>query len=349
MVDALERQGHQVCCFDSGKAYGQVLRGAMGLWNTLRGYPWNSVAWFSPARRQRAEAVAREADRVGADLVFCTSTLDAPVNANIPYVIWLDNTWALLDRSASALPFSLAAKAEIDRLERQALQEAAAVLPFSRHVAENVVSYYAIPAARVMPVGCGAGPMPPFEGEKSFREGHLLFVAKHLFSAKGGDLVLEAFRLVRAVRPETKLVLIGNEEARQKAAGMEGVEVHGFLSRDQLNRYFHDAAMLVQPMLSDPWGQVYLEAMKARAVVVSVNVGALPELTDDGRLAVLIDRPDARVLADAVLATYARSQVELDGMTWQAQALVLDSHGWDSVGQRTAEVLQRAMGKGTAA
>jgi glycosyltransferase involved in cell wall biosynthesis len=92
-------------------------------------------------------------------------------------------------------------------------------------------------------------------------------------------------------------------------------------------------------MLADPWGQVYLEAMKARAVVVSLNVAAVPELTDNGRLGVMIGKADARELADAVLATYARPQLELDQLTREAQSRVLGLHSWPAVGARTAAAL----------
>ena len=83
--------------------------------------------------------------------------------------------------------------------------------------------------------------------------------------------------------------------------------------------------MLVQPMLADPWGQVYIEAMKARAIVVSCNVGAVPELTRDGSEGVMVDTPSPEALAEAVLDVYARPQAELDAMTRAAQARVTTS------------------------
>ncbi len=152
-------------------------------------------------------------------------------------------------------------------------------------------------------------------------------------------MLLEAFPLIRAQRPQTKLVLIGNDEAKQKAAGMEGVEVHGFVERQTLNRFFHDAAMLVQPMLADPWGQVYLEAMKARAVVVSLDVAAVPELTCSGKYGVMVPEPKPEIIAQAVLDLYARSQSELDAMTREAQARVVGLHGWKAVGERAVSAL----------
>lgn len=342
LARALRDLGVGVETFDSG-AYGASFRSVQGMRNLLQGYPWNAVAWFAPARRLRARKVAEEARNRQADVVLCTSTLDAPVGTGVRYCLWIDNTWRLLGRSAVSPGFSAAAASEVDRLERLALQGACHVFTFSRHVRDSVLRDYGVSPGRATAVGCGSGPLPPQTGNKRFADGHLLFVAKHLFAEKGGDLVLSAFPTIRRARPQTRLVLVGNRDAAQRAKGMEGVEVHGYIPRETLNALFHGAAMLVQPMIADPWGQVYLEAMKARAVVVSLRVGALPELTEDGRLGVLVDEPDADALARAVLDTYARGEAALDTMTRQAQARVLATFEWPAVARRILDGLHRAV------
>lgn len=339
LIAALEARGHKCVPIDSS-CLSISEKALFGARNALQGFPWNVVSWFGPARKRRGAHVADRARREACDLVICTGTLDAPVGESVKYAIWLDNTFALLQRSAVNLPYSPSAVAEIEQRERLALNGACSVLTFSDHVRESVIRDYGVSNEKVHAVGCGSGPLPPFLGEKDFSQGHLLFVAKHLFSSKGGDLLLEAFPVIRAQRPQTKLILIGNAEARAKAAGMEGVEAYGFVERDVLNRFFHEASMLVQPMLADPWGQVYLEAMKARTVIVGLNVAALPELTDEGRLGVLIDDDDPHQLAEAVLGTYSRPQAELDQLTCEAQARVLENYSWAAVGQRVANALK---------
>ncbi len=338
LIAALEARGHTCVPIDSS-CLSISEKALLGAGNALRGLPWNAVSWFGPARKRRGTHVANIARHNDCDLIICTGTLDAPVSEGVNYAIWLDNTFALLQRSAVKLPYPPSVVAQIEQLERSALNGARSVLPFSRHVRDSVIRDYGVHHDKVHAVGCGSGSLPPFTGEKDFSRGHLLFVAKHLFSSKGGDLLLKAFPIIRAQRPQTKLILIGNAEARAKAAGMEGVEAHGFVERDVLNRFFHDASMLVQPMHADPWGQVYLEAMKARTVIVSLNVAALPELTDGGNLGVLIDEASPRKLAEAVLSTYAIPQAELDQLTRKAQARVLDHYSWPAVGQRVDSAL----------
>lgn len=333
MVQALRSLDLSVATLDS-KTFGTGTRIKHAIGNVLTGNPWRQSARFGAARKLRADKVAEVARQQNVDLVFCTSTLDAPADRQIKYTIWLDNTWHLFATSLLGPGYSAAVNAEIDRLERLALGGAAHVFAFSEHVKADIVLHYGIAARNVTVIGCGSGPLPPFVGEKRIADGHLLFVAKHQFAQKGGELVLEAFQKIRKERPQTKLIVVGTEEARSKAAGMDGVEVHGFLSRSRLNELFYGASMLVQPMLGDSWGQVYLEAMKARAVVVALYVAALPELTDGGRLGVLIPKPDPDLLADAVLATYSQPQTKIDILTAEAQIRVGKLYDWDVIAKR---------------
>jgi glycosyltransferase involved in cell wall biosynthesis len=334
---ALVRRGVEIVPIDSRlvSRAGKLPYLAQALWS---GLPAAGVSWSRPLRQKRARFLARQARAAGAQMVLCTGTLDAPLGQGIPYAIWFDNTWNLLRNSDAKPDWRPRALDAIDALEREALAGAAMVLPFSRHVRDDVIAHYDVPPERVQAVGCGSGPMPPFTGAKDFASGHLLFVAKHLFVQKGGELVLEAFRILRMVRPQSRLVLIGNDEARRKAAGIEGVEVHGYVERDTLNGFFRDAAMLVQPMLSDPWGQVHLEAMKARAVVVALDRAALPELTEGGKAGVLVREASPAAIANAVLKTWQRPQAELDAMTLHAQALAT-AQDWDAVADRVARGL----------
>jgi glycosyltransferase involved in cell wall biosynthesis len=286
-------------------------------------------------RRRRGEYVAREAARLVADHVLCCGSLDAPVGCGVRYSLWMDNTWHLLCRGRTAPGWARGRPfAYVDELERRSLNDASCVLTFGQHVRADIIDHYGVPEERVFAVGCGSGETPPFRGPKDYARGHLLFVAKHLFASKGGEIVLEAFDIIRARRPQTKLVVVGSDDVVARLHGRPGVEAHGFVSRETLNGFFHGAAMLVQPMLADPWGQVYLEAMKARAIVVSLRIAALPELTDDGRLGVLVDAPSPENVAEAVLATYARPQAELDALAQEAQERTLRLYGWDAVADR---------------
>ncbi len=117
------------------------------------------------------------------------------------------------------------------------------------------------------------GAIAPYDGPKSYDKPALLFVAKHLFKAKGGLLLLEALRSRpiasgpdlrldhrrRRAQPRLRRRPARRHPARRICRG----EAAAALSRE--------STLLVQPMLNDPWGQVYLEAM------VSAHAGHGPQ------------------------------------------------------------------------
>jgi len=330
---ALIAKGVDIVPFDS-RVVGKPGKAMAAAWNLVRGLPAREISRFDGIRALRSRAVAAAAEAAGVDHILCTSSIDAPAPTAIPYSIWIDDTVHLLEQMPMAPGFTGRAARMVDALDRAAFLAAAHVLPFSRHVGEDVVNHYGVPREKVFAVGCGSGPIPPFEGVKSYADGDLLFVAKHQFSEKGGDLLLEAWPGIRARRPLTRLTLIGSEAAVERARGIEGVTAHSYVPWDDLVAKFHGASFLVQPMLSDPWGQVYLEAMKSRAIVVSLNHRALPELTDEGGNAFLIERATPQLLAEAVLAAYAMPQGRLEDMAEAAQKATLERHGWESVADR---------------
>lgn len=333
LARALTAKGIDIVPFDS-RIVGKAGKAAAAAWNLLRGLPTRDISRFDMLRSLRGRAVTAAAEAAGVDHILCTSSIDVPTPTAIPYSIWIDDTVHLLEQMPMAPGFSERAAEMVDALDSAAFQSAAHVLPFSRHVGEDVVRHYGVPSEKVFAVGCGSGPIPPFNGKKNYADGDLLFVAKHQFSEKGGDLLLEAWPEIRARRPQTRLTLIGSQAAVDRAQGLEGVTAHAYLPWDDLVAKFHGASFLVQPMLSDPWGQVYLEAMKSRAIIVSLNHRALPELTDGGSHAFLIERATAPLLAAAVLAAYAAPQAQLDAMAEAAQKAAIERHGWDSVADR---------------
>jgi len=331
---ALGQLGADMGFIDSSCAFGYATKLVLAAAGYLAGKPLRSVSWREPARRRRGAFVEYRARALQADHVLCMGSLDAPQYSSRPYSIYMDNTWDLLWNSpARPAGFTDRDYAEIDAAEREVLGCARHVFAFSHHVRANLIRHYRIPEERALAVGCGSGPIRPFRGEKDYAKGHLLFVAKHLFAEKGGNLVLEAFETIRRCRKQTKLVIIGNDVLRDRLRGRTNVTVHGYLPWEELQSLYNGSSMLVQPMLSDPWGQVYLEAMKTRTIVVSLNVAAVPEITDGGRLGIMVDEPTPPALAEAVLEAFDHPQ-RLTDIAREAQQRVEERYTWRAVAQR---------------
>lgn len=308
----------------------------------LRG---ETVRRSAAARRHCARVVARELARNGATHVLHTGTFDLPAlpsrNA-VSHYLFCDHTWDLARRHhAQAAEFDGRETREFEALERHSYAQMRHIFTFGRYVRDNLVCHYGIDPARVTAVGSGMGRIGSYVGVKDYVNGPLLFVAKHLFVEKGGPLVLEAFRLIRARKPRARLVIVGSEKHRAFADGQEGVRFHTHLPWEELEGLYHQAALMVQPMFNDPWGQVYLEALLSRTPVVGLRRNGLPEILEGGRHGFLVDAASAEALADTVLEALS-DPARLHAMGLSGQRHVLDTYSWDRTAVRMHEALSAA-------
>jgi glycosyltransferase involved in cell wall biosynthesis len=150
---------------------------------------------------------------------------------------------------------------------------------------------------------------------------------------KGVHVLLDAFEKVLAVRPGTRLELIGGPWVRsvdeinihhdprvRKLNRFYGKESYidllqrrlrmgldtkvsrvGVLRHEELSDRMRAAALMVMPSLSEPFGMPVAEAMATGLPVVASRVGGLPELVVDGKTGLLVDPDDPAALAEAIL------------------------------------------------
>ncbi|HEX7008046.1 MAG TPA: glycosyltransferase family 4 protein, partial [Alphaproteobacteria bacterium] len=227
------------------------------------------------------------------------------------------------------------AHARYDALEAEAYGQMTHIFTFGEYVRRNLIEHYGVPESRVTAVGSGMGRIAPYDGPKDYGAARLLFVAKHYFEAKGGRLVLDAFRLLAPHHPEARLTVVGSERPAWLADPLPNVEFLPFVPWSDLERLFREATLLVQPMLNDPWGQVYLEALVSRTPVVGLNRNGLPEIVDYGRHGFLIDEPRATDLAAALIDALTHPG-RLMEMGLSGQRHVLERYSWDRVARRIA-------------
>jgi glycosyltransferase involved in cell wall biosynthesis len=295
------------------------------------------------ARDALSLQVTEATARLGVRHVLHTGTLDLPAFDLLPgirHYLYCDQTWDLsLQHRVDVGDYGARALDEFERLEAEAVRSVDHVFTFGRYVRDNLVEHYGLPPERVSVVGSGMGPIEPFGGVKSFAPPRLLFVAKHLFAAKGGPLVVAAFRIALAKRPDLRLTIVADPSSRRHVPRHPSIAFRARLPWAELQSLYRGASLLVQPMLNDPWGQVYLEALMSRTPVLGLDRNGLPEIVAGGRCGFLVERPDPRLIAEAILDAVADPE-RLARMGRIGQAHVLDTYGWDRVAAAIANVSQ---------
>ena len=340
VASALERRGVTVEAIHPH--VGRVTKAAIALRDLLvgRGRPVSSeqVLRSLSMRRRLAAQVAQAARRQGVRHVLHTGTFDLlpeqTAETDVRHYLYCDHTWALARKHhVHATRYSGRAERAFEQAERASLASLAHVFTFGSYVRDNLIAHYGLPPERVTAVGSGMGAIEPWTGPKDFTRPRLLFVAKHIFQAKGGPLLLEAFQRAHQRRPDLELTVVGDERSRRFVPPTRGITFHAHLPWEELQRQYREATLLVQPMLNDPWGQVYLEAMTSRTPVMGLARNGLPELVDGGNHGFLVDRADPDALAEAILCALA-DPLRLERMAETAQRHVLGAYSWDRVAER---------------
>jgi glycosyltransferase involved in cell wall biosynthesis len=211
-----------------------------------------------------------------------------------PYVAWSDCTFRdYVDIFHCREQFSPDDLDRIEQAEAAWLQNARRVLFTSRWAAERAISHYALDASRVGSVGIfGEIEMPPrddYAGGKEFA-----FISTN-FQAKGGPIVLSAFREVRKRHADACLIVVGQRPTEVLADS--SVSFVGFLRKEVQREYqrllqiLGRARALVHPTKSDISPLLIVEAGYLGCPVISSRKFGIPELVDDERTGLLLDDP----------------------------------------------------------
>lgn len=209
----------------------------------------------------------------------------------------------------------------------RAARRADEVIVISEWTRARVVEQLELDPARVHAIHLGVDHALFAPDGAVAREPFLLYPARP-WPHKNHARLFEAFALVRATRPELRLVLtgVGHEQARLPP----GVETLGSVPTNELVSLYRRAAAVVFPSLYEGFGLPPVEAMACGCPVASSNAGALPEVLGDA--AVLFDPLDPEAIVAGISEALERADelahrgpVRAAAFTWEATARAHDT------------------------
>jgi glycosyltransferase involved in cell wall biosynthesis len=293
------------------------------------------------AVRVRSRLVRRQLRRFGCDVDVAVLVRGLYEPLDCPYALFIDSTTALTQAGWPPLALGPGSHAWSVRADSAQLHRAAHVFTASRHVAEHVVLDYGIPHDRVSTIGGGLNyALAEVPQHRPSSVPTVLFVG-HDFRRKGGDVLVEAFRRVRAEIPTAQLQLVGRQTSRVE--GGAGVVVLGEVDdRRRLSQLYSAASVFCLPARFEPYGLVLLEAMAHGVPCVGTRVGAIPEILADGNLGLLVDAEDPAGLADTLI-TLLRNRELRGTLSKRGRADVEATKTWDMVADRLVQTLLREL------
>jgi glycosyltransferase involved in cell wall biosynthesis len=186
---------------------------------------------------------------------------------------------------------------------RVAMSRATRVIASSQSTARDLAAFAPGAAITVIYPGSflasSASPLPAPRGGRSY-----ILCVGTLEPRKNLGTVLEAYRLLVEQEPNVPgLLVVGaadwmasDVQAYAQRLGIaERVKLTGFVSDDELQSLYQQAAMLVYPSLYEGFGFPPLEAMSNGCPVIASNVSSLPEVV--GEAGVLVEPTDAAQLS----------------------------------------------------
>jgi glycogen synthase len=252
----------------------------------------------------------------------------------VPYVIMLDYTTALAMRNYPPWVTGLDERTTSTwlALEARAYAGAAHLFVFGPQTERSLVEHYAVDPQRVSIMRSSGHFDEPFAGARAFGTKRILFNGSE-FHRKGGDRVLEAFRLLRSRMPEATLVVVG------KALGLDGdgIENPGpITSPREMERRFLEADVVVAPARCDPYPGFLIEAMNYGVPCVTSAVDGMPDIVTHERSGLVLENCEPAELADA-LHSLLQAPERLRQMSAFARARVKQDLNWETIATRIAE------------
>lgn len=178
--------------------------------------------------------------------------------------------------------------------------------------------------------------------------GLLVLYAGRLAPEKNIDLAIRSFRAIKEIRPEARMVLVGDGPDRMRLE-RENPDLYftGFLSGQELSAHYASSDVFLFPSLTDTFGNVVTEAAASGLAILAYDRGAARELMDHGRSAwICSGDSDARYVSAArALAELSISEKSRFAELRRSALEVAEGASWDSVISRLEETYYEALVK----
>lgn len=161
----------------------------------------------------------------------------------------------------------------------------------------------------------------------------ILFVGRD-FKRKNGDLVVEAFKKAKAMRPDLELYIAGPNDLNIRE---EGIHVLGNLSYGELVKYFNLCDVFCMPSKFEAYGLVFAEALTFGLPCIGRNAYEMPYFIEDGKTGYLLQNENADELANLMLK--AVDNDEMKQLVRSKKEEYIKEYSWDTVAERMAKVI----------
>lgn len=305
--------------------------GMTGAWTRLPGVRSN---WSVRASLGAWLGLRRQARQLDGALYHTqvTSLFAAGLMRQVPSVISLDATPLQYDALGAFYGHAPSGSSRLEalkkRLNQRAFGAARHLVTWSEWAKASLVTEYGVAPEKisVIPPGISTSLWRRPRTARAAGPVRLLFVGAD-FPRKGGDTLLEAFRLL----PPNLAHLTVVTKTQDAGNNLPNVTVRHDVTpnSDALLKLYADADLFVFPTRGDCLPLAVMEALTSGLPVVTTTVGALPEAVTHGETGWIVPPNDAPALA-AALQTLAQDAALRQQLSAQAAAVGLERFDADT-------------------
>jgi glycosyltransferase involved in cell wall biosynthesis len=178
--------------------------------------------------------------------------------------------------------------------------------------------------------------------KKEFKNTILFFgrISKY----KGIEVLLKAFKIIKGIKKETKLLIVGNGDITKYKNLIERISdvdiINRWISDDEVGEFFSKADFLVVPYIDASQSGVIPIAYGFSMPVVASRIGGIPEQVDDGKTGFLVRPSDENELAERCLKLLDDPDLIIE-MGKNAYIKAHDEMSWEHVSDLLLESINK--------
>lgn len=264
------------------------------------------------------------------DMILQAGAIFAPSHnhLSLPYALYIDHTHKISQSYVTNEYLKPPAHVSVSwmEMEGKVYKNASLIFSMSNNVKKSLMNDYGISEDKIVVVGAG----PNFDGipsdfDKRYDNKRILFIGDN-FLAKGGDVLMKAFRLVKKEIPDTQLAIVGCKPDISEG----GVGIKGWLNKEDLIREYKAASLFVLPTFREAFGISFLEAMAYKLPCIGSNIEAIPEIIDEGKTGFTVPVNDPALLSKKILLLL-RNKNLIQQMGGNGYKKIIERFNWGRV------------------
>ena len=215
---------------------------------------------------------------------------------------------------------------------------------------EQMIEEYGLPSEKVHAIPIGEHEVAPFkiyEREDLKEDGNLILFFGRIYKYKGLEYLIKAEPMITKEVPDAKIIIAGKGENFKKYEEMmvnrDNFIVHNYrIPYKEGAELFQRCSVVTLPYIDASQSGVIPTAYGFKKPVVVTNVGAIPEIVDDGVTGFIVPPKNPEALAEAIVKLLKNEKLRRE-MGENAYKKLKTDLSWDTIAEKTIEVYRRAI------